>query len=71
MNFVRILKSLIGQPKKREHSEFIWKQIYILRKEIVDEVLIGHSKNRIPIRTLKLKAALIKKYSRRLKLLKA
>jgi|TARA_R110000772_G_scaffold232579_1_gene344105 hypothetical protein len=40
-----------------------------LRSEVIDEVLIGTQKNRIPIKLLKEKAKLIKKYSRRLKIL--
>ena len=40
-----------------------------LREEIIEIVLEGETRNRIPIHELKLKAKLIKKYSRRLKLL--
>ncbi len=40
-----------------------------LRAEIIDIVLLGEARNRIPIHLLKTKAKLIKKYSRRLKLL--
>ena len=40
-----------------------------LRSEVIDEVLIGTQNNRIPIKLLKEKAKLIKKYSRRLKIL--
>ena len=37
--------------------------------EVIDEVLIGTQNNRIPVKLLKEKAKLIKKYSRRLKLI--
>jgi|TARA_B110000444_G_scaffold32537_1_gene27688 hypothetical protein len=40
-----------------------------LRSEVIDEVLIGTQNNRIPVKLLKEKAKLIKKYSRRLKLI--
>jgi hypothetical protein len=40
-----------------------------LRSEIIDEVLIGTQNNRIPVKLLKEKAKLIRKYSRRLKLI--
>ncbi len=55
--------------RKKEHKNYLWSEIYRLRQEIVDDVLEGHSRNRIPIKALKRKATLIKKYSRRLKLL--
>jgi triosephosphate isomerase len=60
----------IKRNRKREHAEFIWKTISQLRNEIIDDVLIGHSENRMPIKVLKRKAALIKKYSRRLRILR-
>ena len=40
-----------------------------LRSEVIDEVLIGTQNNRIPVKLLKEKAKLIRKYSRRLKLI--
>lgn len=67
-----MLKQIIRklrQTKKREHSEYLWRSIQQLRTEIIDDVLTGHSQNRIPVKTLKRKAALIKKYSRRLRIL--
>jgi hypothetical protein len=68
----KMIKQIIRRlrrSRKREHSEFLWKSINQLRNEIIDDVLIGHSKNRMPIKDLKRKAALIKKYSRRLRIL--
>lgn len=67
-----MLKQLIRRlrrNKKREHAEYLWRSIQQLRTEIIDDVLTGHSQNRIPVKTLKRKAALIKKYSRRLRIL--
>lgn len=55
--------------RKKEHKNYLWDEIYRLRREVIDDVLEGHSRNRMPIKSLKRKAALIKKYSRRLKLL--
>jgi hypothetical protein len=45
-------------------------EIISLRAEIIDIVLQGEARNRIPVKELKIKAKLIKKYSRRLKLLR-
>ena len=67
-----MLKQIIRRlrrSKKREHAEYLWRSIQQLRTEIIDDVLTGHSQNRIPVKTLKRKAALIKKYSRRLRIL--
>ena len=55
--------------RKKDHSEHLWQSINLLRNEIVDDVLQGSAKGRIPVKKLKHKAELIKKYSRRLKLL--
>jgi len=57
------------KSRSTRHREHLWNEIYALREEIVEIVLLGHAKNRIPIRELKHRASLIKKYSRRLKLL--
>ncbi len=42
----------------------------MLRIEIIDDVLRGSIQGRMPVKELKRKADLIRKYSRRLKLLK-
>lgn len=55
--------------RKRDHREYLWSRINELRNEVVDDVLMGHKLNRMPIKSLKAKAKLIKKYSRRLKLI--
>jgi len=57
------------ESRTSKHRKYLIDQILILRDEIVDIVLLGEARNRIPIHELKLKAKLIKKYSRRLKLL--
>lgn len=59
----------LRKSRKRQHAEFLWKSINELRNEVIDDVLIGHSENRIPVKNLKRKAALIKKYTRRLRIL--
>ena len=58
------------KSRAQRHREHLWDEIRLLRDEIVDIVLIGEARNRIPVRDLKHKAKLIKKYSRRLKLLR-
>jgi hypothetical protein len=66
---LKTIRRWIKKSRKREHSEYLWEAIRDLRIEIIDDVLTGHANNRMPIKTLKRKAALIKKYSRRLKIL--
>ena len=66
--------TLDGNSYKEEDldktQKYLIDQILILRDEIIDIVLLGEARNRIPVHLLKTKAKLIKKYSRRLKLLK-
>jgi|TARA_R100001244_G_C5156234_1_gene130421 hypothetical protein len=57
------------ESRSSKHRRYLIDQIMGLRSEIIDIVLIGEARNRIPIHMLKTKAKLIKKYSRRLKLL--
>tara|TARA_Y100000817_G_C16404056_1_gene344520 strand:- start:47 stop:262 length:216 start_codon:yes stop_codon:yes gene_type:complete len=57
------------ESRTSKHRAYLFDQIVALREEIIDIVLIGEARNRIPLHELKLKAKLIKKYSRRLKLL--
>ena len=55
--------------RKQDHKSYLFRRIMELRTEVIDEVLIGTQNNRIPVKLLKEKARLIKKYSRRLKLI--
>ena len=57
------------ESRTSKHRAYLFDQIVAVREEIIDIVLIGEARNRIPLHELKLKAKLIKKYSRRLKLL--
>jgi hypothetical protein len=57
------------ESRTSKHKNYLFNEIYILRNEIVDLVLLGETRNRINVTELKHKAKLIKKYSRRLKLL--
>ncbi len=57
------------ESRVSKHRRYLIDQIMDLRAEIIDIVLLGEARNRIPIHILKTKAKLIKKYSRRLKLL--
>jgi len=54
--------------RKRYHKTYLWNNIYELRQEIIDDVMIA-VRNDKPLDEpeLKRKALLIKKYSRRLK----
>jgi len=55
--------------RKKDHAEHLWQAIRVLRSEIIDDVLQGSASGRMPVKKLKHKADLIRKYSRRLKLL--
>ncbi len=57
------------ESRTSKHRSYLFNEIMALRDEIVDLVLLGEGRNRINVHELKLKARLIKKYSRRLKLL--
>ena len=68
---IKIGKIRIDTKSRTEKQrEFLLNEIISLRAEIIDIVLIGEARNRIPVKELKIKAKLIKKYSRRLKLLR-
>ena len=68
---IKIGKVRIDTKSRTEkHREFLLDEIISLRAEIIDIVLTGEARNRIPVKELKIKAKLIKKYSRRLKLLR-
>ena len=68
---IKIGKIRIDTKSRTEkHREFLLNEIISLRAEIIDIVIIGEARNRIPVKELKIKAKLIKKYSRRLKLLR-
>ena len=66
-NFAKTLKR---RYRKKEHEAYLWNSIYMLRSEVVDDVLQGSISGRTPVKELKRKAGLIRKYSRRLKLIK-
>ena len=55
--------------RKREHQDYLWDNINMLRLEIIEDVLSYNRTNKIPVKDLKRKAKLIKKYSKRLKLI--
>ena len=66
---IKIGNKTILCTRKRDHKDFLWGRIMELRNEIVQDVLESTLKNRIPVKLLKHKAELIRKYSRRLKIL--
>ena len=66
---IKIGNKTILCTKKRDHKDFLFERIMQLRNEIIQDVLESSLKNRIPVKLLKRKAELIRKYSRRLKLL--
>lgn len=57
------------QSRVSKHRGYLYDQLTLLHQEIIELVLEGEARNKIPIRELKLKAKLMKKYRRRLKLL--
>jgi hypothetical protein len=66
-NFVKTLKR---NSRKNAHEAYLWGAIRLLRIELIDDVLRGSIQGRMPVKELKRKAELIRKYSRRLKLIK-
>jgi hypothetical protein len=66
---IKIGNNTILCTRKKDHKDFLFERILQLRNEIVQDVLESTLKNRIPVKLLKHKAELIRKYSRRLKLL--
>ena len=66
---IKIGNKTILCTKKRDHRDFLFERIMQLRNEIIQDVLESTLKNRIPVKLLKHKAELIRKYSRRLKIL--
>jgi len=60
---------VIWVNRTKDHKEYLWNNIYLLRQEIIDDVLSYNRTGIIPIKLLKHKADLIKKYSHRLRLL--
>jgi len=62
-------KTLRRNARKKDHAEHLWQAIRTLRSEIIDDVMTGSARGRMPVKKLKHKAELIRKYSRRLKLL--
>ena len=69
-NLKTLANLLRRNARKKDHAEHLWKSIRVLRNEIIDDVLEGSIRGRIPVKSLKNKASLIRKYSRRLKLLR-
>jgi len=66
---IKIGNKTILCTRKKDHRDFLFERITQLRNEIIQDVLESTLKNRIPVKLLKHKAELIRKYSRRLKLL--
>ncbi len=60
---------IIWVNRTKDHKDYIWNNIYLLRQEIIDDVLSYNVNGIIPVKKLKHKADLIKKYSQRLRLL--
>lgn len=67
---IKIGNKKIWCTRKRDHKSFLWRNIYDLREEIIDDVMLA-VRNDKPLDEpeLKRKALLIKKYSRRLKII--
>jgi|TARA_R110001632_G_scaffold112289_2_gene223320 hypothetical protein len=65
---IKIGKHRILCTRKRDHKSYLWENIYELRQDIIDDVMLA-VRNDKPLDEpeLKRKALLIKKYSRRLK----
>ena len=54
--------------RRRDHKNYLWSNIYQLRQEIIDEILISTKNDtHLDEPELRRKAILIRKYSRRLR----
>lgn len=60
---------IIWVNRTKDHKEYLWNNIYMLRNELIEDVLSYNQNGIMPIKKLKNKAELIKKYSQRLRLL--
>lgn len=61
---------IIWVNRTKDHKDYLWNNIYMLRNELIEDVLSYNQNGIMPIKKLKNKAELIKKYSQRLRLLK-
>tara|TARA_A100001011_G_scaffold207952_1_gene216125 strand:+ start:349 stop:558 length:210 start_codon:yes stop_codon:yes gene_type:complete len=66
---IKIGNKTILCTRKKDHRDFLFERIMQLRNEIIQEVLLSSQNGRIPVKLLKHKAEMIRKYSRRLKIL--
>tara|TARA_R100001460_G_scaffold48352_1_gene86309 strand:- start:339 stop:557 length:219 start_codon:yes stop_codon:yes gene_type:complete len=60
---------VIWVNRTKDHKDYIWNNIYMLRQDIIEDVLSYNRSGIMPVEKLKHKAELIKKYSQRLRLL--
>lgn len=66
---IKIGNKTILCTRRKDHKDFLFERILELRAEIIQEVLVASLGKRMPVKLLKHKAGLIRKYSRRLKIL--
>ena len=66
---IKIGSKTILCTRRKDHKDFLFDRIMQLRQEIIHEVLMASQNKRMPVKLLKHKAELIKRYSRRLKIL--
>ena len=65
---IKIGKHKIMCTRKRDHKAFLWSNIYALRQDIIDDIMLStQTGDHLDEPELKRKAMLIRKYSRRLK----
>ncbi len=65
---IKIGNHKIMCTRRRDHKVYLWDNIYSLRQDIIDDVLIAVKNDKsLDEPELKRKAMLIKKYSRRLR----
>ena len=66
---IKIGNKTILCTRRKDHRDFLFERIMRLRQEIIHEVLMASQSKRMPVKLLKHKAELIRKYSRRLRIL--
>tara|TARA_R100000654_G_scaffold61977_1_gene88935 strand:- start:455 stop:673 length:219 start_codon:yes stop_codon:yes gene_type:complete len=63
------LRKYLPNSKREDHKQYLADNIFLLHKEILEDVLSYNRTGILPIKSLKHKAGLVYKYSRRLRLI--
>lgn len=62
-------RQYLPNSKREDHKKYLADNIFLLHREILEDVLSYNRTGILPIKSLKHKASLVYKYSRRLRLI--